>query len=497
MKNIFIFLLLLSCSVFSQETSLKVSESKKFKEKNKRGSTGVLAMHTSSNGNTGLIRFSRNSILTYVLDHQLGNVKTQEIPKDKKESFEGYVLFEDEIKFITVVADSRKDRTVYAHSFNVQTNRHTKKKLFSTSVEGGLFNGKNKRKTNVVISPNGKYIAIATDNVKKNINAYKIHVYDAESLMLVYEKSYHESDETNYIHNDLYVNDEATVYSIGKLYQGGIFSKKDDRIGNYNFSLSKISKIDYQSTNISLDDDNYITSLSFNNHEGNMNLVGFYSEKDRRLVKGICNFEIDKNNLNLLSTNYQELPKSVYEDLYRSSKAERQNKKKKEQRLFGIDHIITDESGNVYIVAEQYFTSTQTYTDANGNFVNKQVRHYNDLMILYIDINGEIIWGRGIYKRENHPSYNAFYKDGNLHVILNSAKNITEKKDGRKKLSKGAFQSTSLYDITFTKSGEAAYNKIQDNKRNTYYLPYYGTFSSDRFVMINDKSRKRQFMILE
>ena len=34
-------------------------------------------------------------------------------------------------------------------------------------------------------APNKKYIAIATDNVKKNSNSYDIHVYNSESLTLI------------------------------------------------------------------------------------------------------------------------------------------------------------------------------------------------------------------------------------------------------------------------------------------------------------------------
>ena len=76
-------------------------------------------------------------------------------------------------------------------------------------------------------------------------------------------------------------------------------------------------------------------------------------------------------------------------------------------------------------------------------------------------------------------------------------KNLKEKKDGRTKVSKGWLESTALYDITYDISGKVAYNKIQDNRGNTYYSPYYGTFENDVFIMISYGLKKRQFMKLE
>ena len=67
-------------------------------------------------------------------------------------------------------------------------------------------------------------------------------------------------------------------------------------------------------------------------------------------------------------------------------------------------------------------------------------------------------------------------KNGELHVILNSGKNLTEKTDGRTKASKGWFESSALYDFVYSATGEVSYDKIQDNKGNTFYAPFYGTF---------------------
>jgi hypothetical protein len=64
-------------------------------------------------------------------------------------------------------------------------------------------------------------------------------------------------------------------------------------------------------------------------------------------------------------------------------------------------------------------------------------------------------------------------------------------------VSKGWFESSALYDFTYNNSGKVTYNKIQNNKGNTYYLPYYGTFENNIFLMMSSGRKKRQFMKLE
>ena len=126
--------------------------------------------------------------------------------------------------------------------------------------------------------------------------------------------------------------------------------------------------------------------------------------------------------------------------------------------------------------------------------------HYDDILVLKFDGNGELAWGRSIFKRSNAPSYNVFLLDDQLHLILNSGKNFKEKDDGRTKVSKGWFESSSLYDIVFEENGKISYDKIQDNKGQEYYLPAYGAFTSDdSFIMINKSrstSNNRKLMLL-
>ena len=498
MKKIIYLVLLFVLNLASAQvtTQLKVSESPEFKDE--ISVDGVLAIHTTENGKTGLVRANKNNFLLDVFDDKLNKIFSKRVESNKKESFDGYVSYGDEIKYITVLSPSKRERIIYCNTFNIESKTYAQKELFKANVEkGGLFTGRNKRGTNVAISPNGKYIAIATDNIKKNLNSYKIHVFDSETLKLVFEKSYQEDADNYFEPNDLFVDDEANVYPLGKLYISGKSQKKDGD-ANYDFVLNKISKDENLSSKISLANDLHISSLAINYYENKLNLVGFYSNERAGNIKGGCNFEINASNLTVISKKNTVLPKDVYEDLYGDAKAERHDKKKKELNSFYVDYIIRDNLGNTFLLAEEFYV-TQTYvaTGMNGSGYWTTTYHYDDILILKFDKNGEINWGRSIFKRSTTPSYNAFLKDDRLHVILNSGKNLTEKSDGRTKVSKGWFESSALYDFTYSVDGKVDYNKIQDNKGNTYYLPYYGTYNLDKFIMMSDGGRKKQFMILQ
>lgn len=482
---------------FSQETQLQVTESIEFKDKLKSPLSEFHAIHKIDNGNVGLIRSNTKNFFFYVFNQDLDNVQIEKIKKEKKEAYKGHILFENEIRFISVVSTTKKDRTVYCNTFNILHNSFKKEKLFNTSVEsGGLFNGRNKRLTNVVISPNGKYFAVATDNIKKNINAYKIHVFETETLKLVFEKSYNESDDNNYFHNDLFIDDYATVYSLGKLVSGK-FTKKEEGNGNYVFTLSKLTKDNYLSTTLGLDDDNYISSLMLNIHDDAFNLTGFYSERKNGLVKGICNFKLDPNSLALLNNTQHEIPTQVYDDLLSEKKARKSDEKKSEFRNFYIDHVITDNDGNLHILAERFFTTSMMINNGTGVMYTETILHFNDILVFKVNIEGEIVWGRGIYKRSNEPTYNAFYKNNELHILMLASKDLSEKSNNRTNASKGFFKGNALYDFAISVDGEINHNKIRDNKKNTHYIPYYGAYDNGRFMMVNTGLFKRRFMILE
>lgn len=487
-------LLLISIVSFSQSTTtLSVSESEEYKDEVK--AENILAIHTTNSGLTGIIRSSKKDILFDVFDANLNKVFNEVVESDKKERFVGEVFFGNEIKFFTVYSPKKTERIIYCHIFDLEKKSVKKVKLFETTVEKkqALFSGGNKRQTSFAISPDGNYFAVTTDNIKKNANSYTIRVYNASNLELVYKKAYQEHEERFYQHNDLSIDNNATVYALGKLFKKGRSQKKGGE-ANYEFVLNKISQSEMKDLAIGIEDQ-HIMSLNISIIENKLHLLGFYSEKDVNRIKGGCNFIIDSEALAIASKKTYQLPIEVFEDLYGDKRADR--KKDKELRSFYVDYVLQDQDDNTYILAEQFYV-TQTYVSTGNGGYWVTTYHYDDILVFKFNANGELDWGRSIFKNATSPSYNAFVKGDQLHVILNSGKNLTEKKDGRTKVSRGFLESTALYDFVYSSNGEVSYDKIQDNKGNTNYTPYFGTFENGKFIMTSSGGgKKKQFMILQ
>lgn len=494
MKKLFSLLfLVLTLIINAQETALNVSESPEYKDKVK--AKNILTIHTTKTGLTGIVREAKKDYLFDVFDNNLKKIKSLIIESSKKESYVGEVVFGDEIRIFTVFSPKVKERIVYCHIFNLKTGSHSKKKLFEANVakKKYLFSNLNERKTSIDISPNGKYLAVATDNIFKDINNYAVRVFNTETLELVFMNTYQEHVDKYFEHNDISITNNTEVFVLGKLYKEGKRKKKKGE-ANYDFILNKISKEGNKELSISINGQ-YIQTLNISNIKNELHLIGFYSEKRESKIKGGCNFIIDADNFLVLSKKNYELPVDVYEDLYGDKKGSK--RKGKELINFYVDYILEDSLGNTYLLAEEFYI-TQNYVSngMNGGYW-QTVYHYNDILILKFSTSGELDWGRSIFKRSNTPSYNAFVKNDELHVLLNSGKNLLDKKDGRTKVSKGWFESSSLYDIVYNNVGEVIYSKIQNNKGKTYYLPYYGTLQNETFIMMSDGRKRKQFMVLD
>lgn len=497
-KTLLLLLLTITNSILAQSvTKLKVTESAEYKDDVK--SIDILTIHTAESGETVIIRRGKNDFLFDIFDTKLHKTFSKVLEAEKDEKYVGDLFFKNQLKLFTVYAPEKDKRTLFCYTLNLNSKSCTKTTIFEASVEKNqsLFGSKNKHKTNFALSPNGNYFAIATDNILKNKNSYTIRVYDSKTENLIYSNSYQEDEKKTFEFNDLFIDNEGNVFSLGKLYKNGSSDKNAYGDANYQFVLNKITKDKTSFTLIDLENE-HINSLSISINNNELNLIGFYSELNVNRIKGGCSFVINTNDLSIKRKKIQELPKQVYEDLYGYRTAERKNDKKKELRNFDIDYVLRDDTNNVFLVAEEfYITSMYVNTGMYGGGYWQTIYHYDDILILKFNTEGDLVWGRSVYKRATTPSYNAFLKNDQLHLIMNSGKNLTEKTDGRTKLSKGWLESTSLYDLEYSNNGEVKYNKIQDNNGNEFYLPFYGTYEGNKFIMMNDGRKKKTFMALE
>lgn len=489
-----ILLTFLAYVAFAQSTHFTIKESEKFKDVH-RG-TAVHAVHTTNKNETIVARSSKKKIIFEIYDENVKNIFNKTVDINKREQIMSNLLFNHELKVFTLFSPSKKERVINCHILNLDSKEYRKVELFKTKVEKtqALFSGQNKRQTNFSISPNEKFLAIATDDIKRNSNSYLIHVFNAENLSLLYSKSYYSNKEKFFRSSDMAVDNNGNVYTLGKEFIKGKKEKKDNK-ANYTFVISKINKDNVTTNNIELDNDELIEGLSIINKGTFFNLVGFSSEKKAGRINSISQIKIDTKDLKIREKIREKLPLKVYEDIYGNRKAPK--KKNKELKSFYLDYVIEDSLGNTYLIAEEfYITSTYVSMGPSGGYW-QTVYHYDDILITKLDTNGKIAWGRSIFKKATSPSYNAFVSKDKLHIFLNSGKKLKEKNDGRTKVKQGWLQSSSLYDFVYDNKGNSTIEKIQDNKGKTYYIPFLGSFTNNKFVMFNISKYKKRLMVLE
>ena len=484
-------LLLANSFGFSQTentSSLQVTESAPFEDDS--NTYEVVALKTTPENQTGIVREGKRDLAFEIFDENQKRVFSELVDIDRKEKFIGQVFGGTIIKVITVNEVSREDREVSCYSFDLANRSITKTPLFTAQVDRNedLFFLSRKRQTSIAISEDSRYFAVATDDFNKNSNQYTVRVFDAQDLSLKFQKAYQEGGERYFEPNDIFITNEAEVFVVGKLYKEGRAEKKKKK-ANYDFVLNKVTESESRQKLIGLENE-FVQSLNITANDNMLNLYGFYSEDRVRKIKGSCKFMVDRQTLEVIGKQASPLPVSVFEDLFGSERGA--DKADSELANFTLDHILTDTKGNVYLIAEEFYV-TVIYT----TYGTTTVPHFDDIILLKYTAEGDLAWGRSIFKRENFASYNAFLKDDSLHILLNSGKNLTEKEDGRTKASKGWFESSALYDFEYTAAGEVEYNKIQDNKGNTKYFPANGTYKNGTFLMMSGGGRERQFMMLK
>lgn len=484
-------------SSYAQSSYFNVIETEPFKD-SRRGSS-LEGAFTLASGEIVAVRAAKKELLVSSFDANYKLISDVELNLERKESYLGSSFTDEVVRVFTVQKVDKNTRDVFSHNYNINSKKLTKVKLYSAtsnksrgSKNGAL--GTKKHEENFRGSPDGRYLAFAVDNMNAKTNSYSIRVYD-QDLNLVYDTSYYSDIERYWSFDDFIVTNDAEIISVGKLYKVG---KRDRREGkaNYDYVIHKVTENESSSSVLALED-NFINELRFAQTDALIRLFGFYSERSSDRMKGALSYNMQGTNIEDVSLKQAPFPESIYQDLFREARAERLKEKEKEFSNFYLDYAFVDENGNSYLLAEEfYITQTSTPNGAMGGMSTTTQYHYDNILIIKFDSAGTILWGRGILKKDNAPSYNAVVIDNELHVFFNTGKNIIEKEDGRKKAKRHLFSSTALFDVVFDENGKDTFEMIQENKGKAVYRPYLGTYDYDKFILANLSKSKKQFLIL-
>ena len=497
LKVLFIFpFLLIAFTSFSQSSYFNVAETEPFKD-TRRGSS-LEAVFTFEDESLVAVRSAKKKLMISSFDSNYKLQSDIELDLEKREDYIGTSFSDIDVRVFTVQRIDKNTRDLYCHTYMIDTKKVTKTKMYtatsSTKRRRVGFTGPKKHTENFRGSPDGKYLAFAVDNINAKTNSYSIRVYD-EDMNLIYDTSYYKDIERYFRFDDFVITNDAEVITVGKLYKSG---KRDRKYGkaNYDYVIHKVTENETTSRSLKLED-NFIDELRFAQTEDVIRLLGFYSERSSDRMKGALTYNFEGTDITKVTLKQAPFPESIYKDLFPEARAERLKEKEKEFSNFYLDYTFVDDFGNSYLLAEQfYITEVTVQNGMNGGMTSTTQYHYDDILVMKFDNEGNILWGRALLKKDNQPSYNALVMDDELHVFLNTGKNIKEKADGRKKTKRGLFTATALFDVVFDANGEKTFELIQENQGKTVYRPYLGTFDYDKFILANMSKNKKQFLVL-
>ena len=331
-------------NVNGQSSYFDVLESKKYNDHFK--TTTIRSVNTSDNNHTIIARTTLDNLIFETFNENAKGKKVLIKEFEKKEVFASELFYDNKVKIFTVTSPSRIDRVVNCHIYDALNYTYKKIELFKTTVEKRrlLFSNKNKRSTNFAISPNNNLIAIATDITKENSNSYLVHVFNAQTLKLVYSKNYYTNPENYFESTDMAIDNNGNVFSVGKEYKIGKRERKNAQV-NYSLVLSRVSEDNFDTQKIELGEKEYIKNLTITFNEKKVNLFGYYAEKRANRIKGICQIKVNQNNLSVLHKKNTEIPLEVYKNLFGYYA---DYEKGKGLRNFALDHVLSDKDGNTF-----------------------------------------------------------------------------------------------------------------------------------------------------
>ena len=352
----------------------------------------------------------------------------------------------------------------------------------------GLW-GRNRGSFAIYYSPDSsKILAVSLlPYLKKESERFSFHVLDNDWNTLWkkdVELSY--SDEEFGI-LDVIVNNEGNVFLLGNIDKTKAEKRaiKKETGVEYNKEFKALCYYDKGERLVDLDlklDNKIITDIRIDfDVEQNLVCTGFYSEGGGG-IKGVFYQKTDSKTSKVIAQSMKEFPIDMIVQEMSIRKAEKEKKKdnegKKSVEFYSYDlkHLIQKEDGGMLLVAEQYrhWTTTYTYTSANGSTTTSTTHHYlyADILTINISKEGKIGWMDIVDKHQYSTNDGGVYSSFQLVVSKDKVHYVYLKKSDEKK----TFMSTSGKDLvmsSYTMDGTSSYTPIHlyDKKQILYFRP--------------------------
>lgn len=341
----------------------------------------------------------------------------------------------------------------------------------------------------VGFSENKNYFGIHQTVYLEKTRKSMVYVFDA-NLNLLYENNMSTLvNENVYSYQDFSIDDQdASIYYLVKSFEGQEGKKRVSLNKDYHYQIIKASK-DKENVAINLAIEGiFVPSLVTINKHGKLSCVGFYSDENENLTKGVVRFNIDPHSFTLTQNTTVPFSEQFLIDKYGKVKD-------KELKFTAFKSVFMTENGDVILNGEETYKSVKL---VNG-FSETQNFFKDDILTIKISEDGSLIWARNINKRQrtdgsqlDYVSYTSTVSKGTVYFILNAGENVQRLSKKRISFPKVTKKLTNLYVIAIHPDGTISYEKKLDNKASLLaYKTAQGIISKDESEILLEGSYKK------
>jgi hypothetical protein len=296
---------------------------------------------------------------------------------------------------------------------------------------------------------------------------FSLAVYDADFKELWSKEAKLPYSRKNFAIEDYQVDNQGNVYLLGIIYTEG--SARLERRGKATYQYDIVAYRRDDSTTDSHEykvdmKDRFVSDLSFKiADDGDLVCAGFYSDKGAKGIKGACFFKInpkthDQTSISSRPFDFEFMTANLSDrNKERARAALDRNKERAKASLdrsdnsaepelydYSIDKLITRSDGGVIMVAEQYFIDERlrynnnygyggwsnnplynyygtTYDPYGRNSYNNRQPdyyfHYNDIIVVNIQPDGEIAWTARVPKRQESVNDFGQYSSYGMSIV--------------------------------------------------------------------------------
>lgn len=191
----------------------------------------------------------------------------------------------------------------------------------------------------------------------------------------------------------LQVSNEGNVFLLGQLF----LTNRINSPHSFKYLMYRYDTRTELKTEVEIDlGDRYITDLAFKlDRDENIFLAGFYSYSNTDRMIGTVMQKISPEGVKLIDTT-----EPFSKDFLANYLSPGQINRGRELRNFYLNKIVLRSDGGVLLMAEKFYITYQTYRDAAGYIVDREIYHYEDVILTSVSAEGKIEWQKIVEKNQ-------------------------------------------------------------------------------------------------